>query len=420
MMKEEVLLSENMGDSPASSNLLKEISRNRSRSQEEPKELDDWGFSKKKLQCGNDLTMTKTLISQIQSSICLMKTDYPSEILDRLDLINDTIKDPVRKKEFDTLHSDLLWFFVKHQVEVTLSNDIKEQKQRDNEILLKISDNSQLLQKNEKLESKCKEFDANKLLIQALEEEMKIRSKKSENVTSLLKHELNVAESQNVILHEKLDVFRNTDSSESMLLEKHEELESQFKIFKVKEEKNIALSKKLVDRLNDAENRLFILKNNLKKLQIDNVALQNEVEKYRSDVFQSKIFKDYEKLILKSKEFESRDEEKTALGHKVMIRVQNVEKRISNVLDKLQTSEKDNKLLREQLEAIQSNPVHNSKSNHEERALLRSTTQKVLEQETIILELEKTNLLNKNEYKKTMKYFAGKSSEAMQVYNNID
>ena len=272
----------------ATSNLLKEISMNRSMPQRLTKELDEWGFADKKLQCGNDVSMTKNLISQIQQLICLMKTDFPTDMLDRLELIGDRIKDGLIKKDFHTLHSELLWIFVKHQVEVALTDDIKKQEKRDNEILLKFSDRSQLWEKYGILELECLEF----------------------------------------------------------------------------KDKN-------------------------------------------------------EKLILKCKELECKDQKKLAIGNRVMDRVKEVENNISTLKNKLELSENHNISLLEELDAIKSTHVDNSQFNHKEGALLTSLTNKVLEQENIISKLEQTNLLNKSQYLKTMKYFSEKSSEGMQAYNTI-
>jgi|GEM_PF-2078301 len=271
-----------MAESLASSNLLKEISRSRSGSQRPTKKLDEWGFAEKKLRCGKDLPLKKSLISKIQRSICLMKTDYPSNILVRLDLMTGTIQDDLMKKEFDTLHSELLWLFVKHQVEVTRTEDIKEQEKRDHEILLKLSERSQSLEKYEIFELKFLEFEDKELLIQSLKEELIFRLENTDSNISIVKDKLKAAESENVTLHEKLDALRSTGTGQSMLLEMYEKLESKCKSLECKDEKNSSIGKKLVGRLNDTENRLSIIKGTLTAVQGDNVTLQKELGAFRT------------------------------------------------------------------------------------------------------------------------------------------
>ena len=354
------VINQKMANAIGASNLLKEISMNRSIPQGLTKELDEWGFVDKKLRCGNDVSMTKNLISQIQAQICSKKIDYSTDLLSRLELNSNKISDVSIKKDFEALYSELLWLILDYDVQFLVSDDIQKQEKRDNEILLKISDRSLLWEKYERLES--------------------------------------------TYLESKY---------------KNEKLESECRVLNTNDTKKTDYARKLVSRLNDTEAKLALIKVNLSIVQTENSVLKIELNKFHSGIGQYELLKENKTLISKCNEYESREQKKEDIGTRVMDRVMKVESYNSLLKNELELSKSYNMSLLKELEAIKSSNCNISQIDAEQRSLLTSTTNKVLEQEKQIFDLEKKIVSDKKEYLKSMKYFSRQSFEAMKTYNTL-
>jgi len=113
-----------------------------------PKDYHDtWNFEKKRHDCGIDMKKTEDLVNEIRMSIALTETKKPSEFLELLDHIQDTVQNKETVAKIKILSQALAWYFLQCELELGIMEDTKKEFEENRILSKRLSEHDELLKK---------------------------------------------------------------------------------------------------------------------------------------------------------------------------------------------------------------------------------------------------------------------------------